>query len=261
MRKKLTKKDREFIISNRIQLTSVEIAEKIGFHKSTVQRVLREEGLQVSKKLRYQRMAKKMTGRTSFTPEMDAFLIENYLKMPVKPLGEKIGKSFTGVMIRLKQLGLKIPRVIVEKRKRESRIQKGTVPPNRGKPQKEWLSGQSLKNVQKTQFKKGQDPHNTKYNGHERISKDGYIEIRIKKGKYVLKHRHIWEQVNGKIPDKHILSFKDGNPLNCQIENLEIKSMRENMIDNSLMRYPKPIRKSQKLIWEISHKIKQNGKE
>ncbi len=261
MGRRISGADLKFIVENRLNLSSVEIATKLNIHPSTVQKVLRDAGLQVSKKLMYERIANKARGRTTFTPEMDEFLKANYLKIPVKPLGEQIGKSYCGVMIRLRQLGLEIPKEIREARKKKGQRKKGDIPPNKGRRQKEWLSGESLKNVQKTHFKKGHEPHNTNYNGHERVTRDGYIEIRIKKGKYVLKHRHIWEQQNGNIPDKHILSFKDGNPLNCQIENLEIKSMRNNMLDNSLQRFPKPIRKSQKLIWEISHKIKEHGKE
>tara|TARA_R110002020_G_scaffold318905_10_gene534575 strand:- start:5132 stop:5917 length:786 start_codon:yes stop_codon:yes gene_type:complete len=261
MRKRLSDANRKYIIENRLNLSSVEIAAKLNIHPSTVQKILRDAGLEVSKKLMYERIANKARGRTSFTSEMDEFLKANYLTMPVKPLGQQIGKSYCGVMIRLRQLGLEIPEEIREARKKKGQRKKGEVPANKGRPQREWLSGKALKNVQKTQFKKGHEPHNINYDGHERITKEGYIEIRIRKGKYVLKHRHIWEQTNGKIPDKHILFFKDGNPLNCQIENLEIKSMRNNMLDNSLQRFPKPIRKSQKLIWEISHKIKEHGKE
>ena len=76
-------------------------------------------------------------------------------------------------------------------------------------------------------FKKGHEPHNTKYNGHERITKEGYIEIRIKKGEYRLKHLYNWEQINGKLPKNHCLSCVDGNKQNTDPNNWKIISRAE----------------------------------
>ena len=88
-----------------------------------------------------------------------------------------------------------------------------------------------------TQFKKGNLPHNTKPLGYERISKDGYIEIKINenpdknKGEkfFRAKHHIVWEKANGKIPKGYIVIFLDGNPLNCAIENLALISRSEHL--------------------------------
>jgi hypothetical protein len=78
-----------------------------------------------------------------------------------------------------------------------------------------------------------------KYDGHERIcAKDGYVYIRIAKGKYVLKHRLVWEQHNGPIPKGHIIIFKDRNKLNLNIDNLQMVTLRENMLRNTVTKYP-----------------------
>lgn len=78
-----------------------------------------------------------------------------------------------------------------------------------------------------TRFKKGHQPHNTKYLGHERIGSDGYVWISIE-GKnpytgcdrhYVQKHRRAWEQANGPIPDGHCLKCIDGDKTNCDPAN------------------------------------------
>ncbi|MGQ2906716.1 MAG: HNH endonuclease signature motif containing protein [Aliihoeflea sp.] len=79
----------------------------------------------------------------------------------------------------------------------------GQVPANKGKPMP------YNANSARTQFKKGQRPHNTNYAGHERVSKDGYVEISVEKTnphtgferRYVLKHRWLWEQKHGPLPD------------------------------------------------------------
>lgn len=98
---------------------------------------------------------------------------------------------------------------------------KGHVPDNKGKAMP------YNANTAKTQFKKGGLPHNTKYLGHERVSKDGYVEISVAETnphtgygrRYVLKHRHLWEQRNGPVPAGHSLKSLDGNRLNTDPSN------------------------------------------
>jgi hypothetical protein len=77
------------------------------------------------------------------------------------------------------------------------------------------------KGANKTSFKKGQMPHNWKPVGSERISKDGYVEIKIKEPRtWKLKHHITWEAKRGKIKNGHIIIFLDGNKTNCGIDNL-----------------------------------------
>ena len=84
-------------------------------------------------------------------------------------------------------------------------------------------------NAQRTQFKKGQEPHNTKRLGHERLSKDGYVEISVAETnphtgysrRYVQKHRWLWEKANGPVPEGHALKCLDGDRTNTDPENWE----------------------------------------
>lgn len=84
-------------------------------------------------------------------------------------------------------------------------------------------------NSRRTQFKAGQLPHNTHYLGHERVSKDGYVEISIDETnphtgferRYVLKHRWLWEQKNGPVPEGMALKCLDGDKLNTDPSNWE----------------------------------------
>ena len=93
-----------------------------------------------------------------------------------------------------------------------------------------WNKGKKMPynaNSARTQFKKGNLPHNTKYLGHERISKDGYIEISIEQinphtgfeRRYILKHKFLWETKNGPVPAGMCLKSKDGNRLNADPSN------------------------------------------
>lgn len=100
---------------------------------------------------------------------------------------------------------------------------KGTAPANKGKKMP------FNANSARTQFKAGQQPANTKYEGHERVSTHGYIEISVKETnphtgferRYVLKHRWLWEKAHGPIPDGMVLKCK-GDCLNVDPSNWEL---------------------------------------
>lgn len=101
---------------------------------------------------------------------------------------------------------------------------KGHVPANKGKRMP------FHPNSARTRFKKGQLPHNTKYAGHERVSKDGYVEISIEETnphtgferRYVLKHRWLWEQKNGPVPAGMALKCLDSNRQNTDPSNWKL---------------------------------------
>jgi len=84
-------------------------------------------------------------------------------------------------------------------------------------------------------FKKGHIPASVKPLWSERISKDGYIEIKVpvpdphrgSKTRYVLKHRWVYEQAHGPIPEGKMVSLKNGDPLNCDPGNLMLISRAE----------------------------------
>jgi len=96
-------------------------------------------------------------------------------------------------------------------------------------------------------FKKGNIPPNTKPEGDGAITirKNkgiAYKYIRIALGKWRQLHTHTWEQANGRhIPEGHIVVFKDGDTMNCALENLEMISYEENMQRNSRHRYPEQV--------------------
>ena len=96
------------------------------------------------------------------------------------------------------------------------------------------MKGICAKGCEKTWFQKGHIPENAKPMGNERINKEGYIEIKIRERRtkekpntYALKQRVIWEKAYGEIPPGHVIIFKDGNKLNCELSNLAIVSRAE----------------------------------
>ena len=70
-------------------------------------------------------------------------------------------------------------------------------------------------------FKKGQKPFNYRPIGSERVTVDGYTEIKVADPNvWKLKHRLIWEQHNGQIPKGSTVLFGDGDQSNFSIDNL-----------------------------------------
>ncbi|WP_425065599.1 HNH endonuclease [Reyranella sp.] len=111
---------------------------------------------------------------------------------------------------------------------RTGRFEKGSVAHNKGVKCAPGRGGRHP-NARKTQFRKGNRPHNTKHAGHERVSKDGYVEISVEQRnphtgferRYVLKHLWLWEKANGPVPEGLCLKCLDGNRLNTDPTNWE----------------------------------------
>lgn len=103
---------------------------------------------------------------------------------------------------------------------------KGQVPANKGKP----MSDATRAKAAATMFRKGSVPHNTKFLGHERVSKDGYTEVSIAETnphtgferRYVLKHVHEWEKLHGPVPAGICLKNLDGNRQNTDPSNWQL---------------------------------------
>lgn len=111
---------------------------------------------------------------------------------------------------------------------------------NKGKKQADYMSAEAIANTAKTRFKKGSDPHNTQPIGYERVTVDGYVEVKVRQLKdgdgknknFELKQRLIWEQKNGPIPDGGIIEFLDGDKLNFEDSNLVLRTRKENLLRN-----------------------------
>ena len=141
------------------------------------------------------------------------------------------------------------------------RFKKGSVPPNKGKK----MSPEVYEKVKETMFKKGNSPVNHREVGSERINVDGYIEIKVAEpNRWKLKHRIIWEQVNGKIPKGYNVQFKNHNRQDCRIENLYLICRADQIAkENSYWaKYPKEIQELihlKGIVNRAIHKAEKNG--
>lgn len=100
-----------------------------------------------------------------------------------------------------------------------------------------WNKGKSMRLSPATEFKKGQLPHNAKHDGaiSIRAGKSGkqYKYIRVGLSKWVLLHRQVYQQHFGTIPPGMLVTFVNGNSLNCEPTNLKLISKRENALRNA----------------------------
>lgn len=154
----------------------------------------------------------------SYTDGQLQFL-KNHSKLPRKEMTKLFNTEF-GTDISQKNLAA------LCKRKgwftgRDGRYEKGKKPWNKG------VTGYMGAN--KTSFKKGQRPPNWRPVGSERITVDGYVEVKVSNtGKrWRLKHQVVYEQAHGKPPKGHAVIFIDSNKQNCDIDNLRLVSRAE----------------------------------
>lgn len=207
----------------------------------------------------------KKRARKIWTVEEDRFLKENYPYTSSANIAEHFGCSICSVYNRARFLNLKksqeyhdttqqrLARNLQENGK-SYRYPKGHIPANKGKKMPEHV----YEKAKATMFPRGHIPANHKPVGYERVTKDGYIEVKVAEGKkFRLKHRLIWEQANGPIPPGCNVQFRDGNKQNLALENLYLISRSDQLKnENSLhARYPEEIRKSIQIMGALQRQI------
>lgn len=104
-------------------------------------------------------------------------------------------------------------------------FEKGIIPHNKGKK----FPGTG----NRTTFRKGATPHNKMDVGEDTITTDGYVKTKIAEPDvWEYKHKLIWKEKNGPIPEGHSVIFADGNKLNLDIDNLLLVSKAELLMMN-----------------------------
>jgi hypothetical protein len=138
------------------------------------------------------------------------------------------------------------------------RFKPGHTPANKGTK----MNPELYEKCNVSMFKKGNRPANWKPDGSvvERTDSSGrkYLYYKVKDSHWILYHHKIWTDANGSIPDDSIIRFKDGDSMNCILENLELISMVDNMQKNTIQRFPRELQQVIKLKSKLKTKI--NGK-
>lgn len=250
MKRILTDKDRAYIDANCFLQPARQIGEVLGINKGTVRSYLRNKGITIPKELAHKWRTEGMHRAHAATihPEDDVIKAE-YLITNVNQLSIKVGRSEQFVNDRLRHLGLVIPPNIIEQRKQSTRMKKGHIPFNKGKKQEDYMTPEGIERAKKNWFKAGEIPPNKAHfkDGDITVRKDSktkrsYYWIRIRLRIWKMLHVKLWEDEYGAVPDGHIVVFKDKNSLNCELQNLELISIEENMRRNTIHNYPPEIK-------------------
>jgi hypothetical protein len=157
-----------------------------------------------------------------FPNEVRTFIKENHPGVGPKDMAELLNKTF-GTTYTKTQMKAYYGNNKIDSGQ-NGYFPKGHTPPNKGK------KGYHSPGSEKGWFSKGHDPVNHKPVGSERVDTDGYTLIKTAEPNiWTPKHKVIWEEKNGKVPEGHILTFLDGNKGNITLENLALITMAESL--------------------------------
>jgi hypothetical protein len=210
-----------------------------------------------------------------WTPEQLRLLKEKYPDMRTQDLAKLIGRDVGSIYHKVNKLGLKKSEAYIAEKKRleverllqhgaAHRFTKGSVPPNKGLRRPGYAPGR----MAETQFKKGQRSLNWKPPGYSYVSKEGYVLVKVaEKGLFQWRflHQDVWRLHHGRQPKGFCVAFKDGDKLNCEYTNLKLIPQSENMLRNSIHKYPVEVVPVMATLSELNKEIKnatqkQNGR-
>ena len=167
------------------------------------------------------------------------FLIKHYPTRTSADIAEWVHHPVRAVRAKAFELGLRKDKAFMRECAKRGQFVKGHRPFNKGRSQSEWMSEQGLEISARTWFRPGtQRPNSLTFR------QPGYECVRNEKGVKIIwikpfdgrrmmpNHRWLWEQAHGAIPKGYNVQFKDGDTLNCVLDNLYLISRREQVRKN-----------------------------
>lgn len=107
----------------------------------------------------------------------------------------------------------------------DGRFPSGHIPANLGQ--------KGIRRSPTTEFRPGNRPATYRPVGSERVTRDGYLEVKIADPKtWRGKHLVVWEAAHGPLPKGHVVVFGDGDKRNFAPENLVLVSRGELAVMN-----------------------------
>lgn len=217
-----TNDEKAFLAENYKRMSYAEIGRHLGKPTEQVKGAAQRYGVTVTR---------------AWPDEHLEILRRDYPVKPAREIATALGRKVSAVYGMAKKLGLKKPPEWWRSEKSgrhnlakgtQTRFERGFTPWNKGRK-----TGPAHPNSKRTQFKKGQRPHNALPVGTI-VAPDGYMKIKIAEPDlWEFYHRHVWRQHNGPVPDDMLVRFRDGDPMNCAIENLKLVSRAEHALYNS----------------------------
>ncbi len=168
------------------------------------------------------------TGPRVVGPDELAWLAARFHRMPRKELRDRFGERY-GRRLSLSTLDSLCARYGQPGAPNVGRFRKGHVPANKGR------RGYSAPGCEKGWFTKGQKPVTEVPMWSERVSQ-GSLLVKVpypspwpshrrmgihRESHWTSKGRWTWQEERGPIPRGHVILHLDGDPLNCDVDNLE----------------------------------------
>lgn len=188
-----------------------------------------------------------------------------YPHLSARECAKHLGMREKQVQTKAKHLGLKKSREWIVERSRKAmedpshparltRIQPGSTPWNKGAHYV--AGGRSAE----TRFQPGHKPHTWNPIGHERLTKEGYLQRKVTdtgvtRRDYVAVHHLLWIERFGPIPQGHAVGFRDGDKTHIEIDNLELVSRADLMARNTVHRLPKDVALAVQMLGALRRKI------
>ncbi len=209
--------------------------------------------------------------KARWTQELVALLVEKYPQTATSKLAPMLNKTVQQIYHKAHLLDLKKTQEYMSgpdggrllrgtEIGKAYQFPKGHVPSNKG------IKGISYPGTEATQFKKGEKPHTWRPIGSERLSKEGYLQVKLKdtgvtRHDYVPVHHLVWELHRGAMPKGHRIAFINGDKTCITLDNLEAVSIAEMMRRNTLHNYPKEIAQLILLRGVVNRKINRRMKD
>ncbi len=156
-----------------------------------------------------------------YTPEQIAFLKKTYARKSAKETADKFNAHF-GLNVNPAALRTWMNRHGILS-KDDGKFSPGAAPWNAGT--------KGLTGANEMSYKPGTLPPKTRPVGFESVKSDGSILVKVSAdwnekrqrfGIWQPKHKIVWEQHHGQVPDDKIIQFLNGDRSDCRIENLTL---------------------------------------
>lgn len=192
-----------------------------------------------------------------WTADEEATLVRLYPTHSASEIGALMGRSRASIKARAVVLGL-------AKGSNSGQFERGHSTWNKGRAYNP--GGASVS----TRFQPGHRPYSWNPVGHERITKDGYLQRKVAdtgvtRHDYVFVHHLVWRAAGREIPAGHALCFIDGDKTRIELDNLELVSRVEMMRRNTIHNLPAPlvevIRMRAGIVNRINRKERRRGQD
>ena len=187
-----------------------------------------------------------------YTPQQSEFIAANVEGVSTKDLAAMVNDRF----------GTSLSERQIHSYKKNNKLKSGLTG-HYAKGSEPWNKGlKGVNGFSSTRFNPGEHSWNRVPIGTERITRDGYVEVKTRDGHGVKnwrgKHILVWQEHHGKkVPAGHVVIFGDGNHFNFEPDNLILVSRKQlvRLNQNELIADNADLTRTGVLIADVYNKI------